>query len=235
MGTETSLALCSFQLPAVTGHPLAHRHPTPIPTPAHASQAGPSPSPQPSACSSCCSSSLAVCIHPSLEHSPSPSHSVAQVSLELMPQPPECWGFKTPPRPGSIFCVVYLNSNRAFSLPIMTQPPGPGAWLLVVLVRCEWGWVHPQNLTKETKAGKCTTELSEESPNTQDLVSKRQKASLLSVLPLIAVSPLPGQAASSQRFSVHQLSAPSAHTLHKMHRARPRPLCARASGCCCGN
>lgn len=99
------------------------------------------------ACSFCCSLSPACCVHPFLEQSTSPSHSVAQVGLQLPPQSPECWDYRAaPPCPGSIFGMVYVNVCCTFCLSIITQLLGPGAQLLVVLVRCGWGWVHLQNL-----------------------------------------------------------------------------------------
>lgn len=52
------------------------------------------------------------------------------------------------------------------------------------------------------------TELTEERPDTQDLVSKQQKANLLSVLSLLYAL-LPGQPVPSQKLEMNQLSEPS--------------------------
>lgn len=123
-GTETAWPSV-LQLPAVTQHPLAS------PPPAQASQAAPtrnlSPHSHPGACSSCFSFSLACCVRPSLEHSPSLSHSVAQVGFQLLSLSLQNAGVAglLSPGPGPIFCMVYLNTCSAFSLPITMQPPGP--------------------------------------------------------------------------------------------------------------
>lgn len=68
------------------------------------------------------------------------------------------------------------------------------------------------------KAGKHAPELFEESLDTQDRVSK-QKANLLSVLPLTAVSPASWAArALSERLneSAERAQHPHSHSLHKM-------------------